>query len=332
MKVAVVGLGYWGPNLMRNFSASDRVTRVFGCDKEEKRIDALKNKFTNVTFNANYDELLSSEDLDVVCLSTPVDTHYELSRKALEVGKHVWVEKPFTSESWQAEELIALAEKKNLVLFVDHTFLYHAPVMKVKEIINSGEIGDIIYYDSVRINLGLFQQDVNVVWDLAPHDFSIMNYLLEKEVKSISANGIANVNQMENIAHIAAYFEDSCFAHFHLNWTSPVKIRRIIIGGTKKMIVYDDLESSEKVKVYDTGVELSNKSDIDKALVQYRIGDMYSPCVGQQEALANATVEFLQAIEEKRNPRTSGIDGLYVVKMIEAANESLKNKGAIKGV
>lgn len=329
MKVAVIGLGYWGPNLIRNFSANKLVKSVVGCDMDQQRLEQLKISFPHIAIEKDYRKLFSSPDIDAVCISTPVNTHYQLAREALESGKHVWVEKPFTAEAWQAEELITIAQQQRRVLFVDHTFIYHSPVIKIKEIIGSGEIGDILYYDSVRINLGLFQRDVNVIWDLAPHDFSIMNYLLGKRVTAISANGIASINKLENIAQVSAYFDDKCFAHFHLNWTSPVKIRRIIIGGNRKMIVYDDLESSEKVKIYNSGVELVAQKDIHHALIQYRVGDMYSPHIDQQEALGRATEEFVSSVIENRQPLTSGHDGLFVVKMIEAANQSLNQKGSL---
>ena len=263
-------------------------------------------------------------------ISTPVDTHYSLAKKSLEAGQHIWVEKPFTSTSKQAEELIEIAERKNLKIFVDHTFIYNGAVIKIKDLIDKNELGNIIYFDSERINLGLFQRDVNVVWDLAPHDLSIMTYLLEKhEVKALVANGIANFNGKENLAHICIYFEDNCFAHFHVNWVSPVKIRRIIIGGDKKMLVYDDMENFEKIKVYDSGVEFKSAESIHEALIQYRIGDMFSPKVNQTEALGLGTQEFIAAIEEDRNPVTSGKDGLAVIRLLEATDISLANMGQI---
>lgn len=329
MKIGVIGLGYWGPNLVRNFQAHKDVKKVIACDIRENRLQVIKEKFPAVELSKDCHSLIDG-DTDIIVISTPVDTHYNLAKKSLEAGKHIWVEKPFTSTSIQAEELIEIAERKNLKIFVDHTFIYNGAVIKIKDLIDKNELGNIIYFDSERINLGLFQRDVNVVWDLAPHDLSIMTYLLEKhEVKALVANGIANFNGKENLAHICIYFEDNCFAHFHVNWVSPVKIRRIIIGGDKKMLVYDDMENFEKIKVYDSGVEFKSAESIHEALIQYRIGDMFSPKVNQTEALGLGTQEFIAAIAENRNPVTSGKDGLAVIRLLEATDISLANMGQI---
>jgi predicted dehydrogenase len=330
MKVGVIGLGYWGPNLVRNFQAQKEVTKVIACDLREERLQSIKVKFPAVELTKECKDIVENNDIDIIVIATPVDTHYKLAKKALEAGKHIWVEKPFTSTSDEAEELIEVAEKRNLKIFVDHTFIYNGAVRKIKELIDKNELGNIIYFDSERINLGLFQKDVNVVWDLAPHDLSIMTYLLENQkVKALAANGIANFNGKENLAHICIYFEDNCFAHFHVNWVSPVKIRRIIVGGNKKMLVYDDMENFEKIKVYDSGVEFPSTESIHEALVQYRIGDMFSPKVNQTEALALGAQEFISAIKENRKPLTSGTEGLAVVKLLEAADISLANMGKI---
>lgn len=330
MKVGVVGLGYWGPNLVRNFLGNNSVSRVIACDKKEERLKAAKLKFPGVELTTDYDQLLST-DIDAVAIATPVNQHYKLAYKALEAGKHIWVEKPFTSTSIEAEKLMEKAELNNLKIFVDHTFIYTGAVKKIKELVQRGEIGDIIYFDSVRINLGLFQHDVNVIWDLVPHDLSIMNYILgNKNITAVSANGIANYYDHENIAHLTIHFENkSCLAHFHVNWTSPVKIRRIIIVGTKKMLVFDDMENSEKIKVYDCGIEMLTTESIHKALVQYRIGDMYAPKILQTEALALGVQEFIDSINNDRQPLTNGKDGLNVVRILEAADKSLKNRGEL---
>jgi len=328
MNVAIIGLGYWGPNLTRNFLGSRSVKKVFVYDINKNRIESIKTKFPEVQIVQNENEIFSNKDIDAFVISTPVNTHYDLAKKSLESGKHIWVEKPFTFTSEEAGKLNDLAEKKNLKIFVDHTFIYTGAVRKMKELINSNEIGDIIYFDSVRINLGLFQSDVNVIWDLAPHDLSIMFYLLDKKPIAVTANGIANFYSHENVAHISVYFENNCFAHFHVNWTSPVKIRRMIAGGVKKMIVFDDMENLEKIKVYDSGIEMKEKEGIYNALVQYRIGDMYSPKVNQTEALALGVEEFIRSIIEDRTPLTNGYDGLKVVKVLEAADKSIKNNGA----
>lgn len=329
MKVGIIGLGYWGPNLVRNFLAHKDVKKVIACDVNEARLELIKEKFPPVELTNNCQNLLESE-VDIIVISTPVDTHYQLAKKALESGKHIWVEKPFTSTSKEAEELIEIADKRNLKVFVDHTFIYNGAVIKIKELIDRNELGNIIYFDSERINLGLFQRDVNVVWDLAPHDLSIMMHLLDKQKpKALAANGIANFRGKENLAHICIYFEDNCFAHFHVNWVSPVKIRRIIVGGDKKMLVYDDMENFEKIKVYDSGVEFKSTESIHEALVQYRIGDMFSPKVNQTEALALGTKEFISSIMENRNPITNGKDGLEIIRLLEAADISLHHQGKL---
>lgn len=327
MKVGIIGLGYWGPNLVRNFLAQPDVEKVVACDQRIERLQFIKSRFPSVHLTDDYTELMI-EDLDIIAIAAPVDTHFDLARKSLEAGKHIWVEKPFTSTTAQAEELIELAEIKNLKIFVDHTFIYTGAVRKMKELVDKGELGNILYFDSERINLGLFQRDVNVVWDLAPHDLSIMNYVLsDHKIEAVCSNGIANYNGFENIAHLSIYFQDNCFAHFHVNWTSPVKIRRMIVGGDKKMLVFDDMENFEKIKVYDSSVEFKTQESIHEALVQYRIGDMFSPKVNQTEALAMGAREFLDAIKENRRPLTDGVDGLNVVKILEASSKSLANRG-----
>ena len=329
MKVGVLGLGYWGPNLVRNFLSNHKVSSVIGCDLSESRRNFIVERFPGVGLCSDFNDMLKM-DLDAIAISTPVATHYEFAKAALDSGKHIWVEKPFTSNSDQAKKLNDLAKKKNLKIFVDHTFVYTGAVRKMKEIVEKNELGDIIYFDSVRVNLGLFQHDVNVMWDLAPHDISILNYLLpNKKVTAIAANGIANYYDHENVAHISVYFDNNCFAHFHVNWTSPVKIRRMILGGKEKMLVFDDMENIEKIKVYDSAVEMKTKESIHEALVQYRTGDMYSPKVVQTEALALGVEEFIASIKEDRKPLTSGLEGLQVVKILEAADESVKNKGKL---
>lgn len=329
MKVGVIGLGYWGPNLVRNFLVHKVVEKVIACDTREERLKVISERFPAAELTNDCKEIINGE-ADVVIIATPVDTHYNLAKKALEHGKHIWVEKPFTSTSKEAEELIEIAESKNLKIFVDHTFIYNGAVRKMKELVEQDELGNIIYFDSERINLGLFQHDVNVVWDLAPHDLSIMNFILDKhKTRALSANGIANFNGKENLAHICVYFEDNCFAHFHVNWVSPVKIRRIIVGGDKKMLVYDDMENFEKIKVYDRGVEFQSPESIHQALIQYRVGDMFSPKLNNTEALAIGAEEFIQSINQDRLPFTSGKDGLAVVKLLEACDKSIANYGEI---
>jgi len=329
MKVAVLGVGYWGPNLIRNFLGNKDVEKVWAADVSEKRLEMVRKKFPGVETTKDVDGIIKSKEIDLVAISTPISHHYTLAKKVLSEGKRLWVEKPFTSTSAQAQELIEISEKKNLPIFVDHTFLYTGAVRKMKELIVNDSIGDILYFDSVRINLGLFQSDVNVIWDLAPHDLSIMFYILDKKPVAVNANGIANYYTHENVAHISVYFNDNCFAHFHINWTSPVKIRKMIVGGSNKMLVFDDMENSEKIKVYDSGIEIKEKEGIYDALVQYRIGDMSSPKVNQTEALALGVEEFINSIKENRQPLTNAYDGLNVVKILEAADKSIKHKGEL---
>lgn len=329
MKVGIIGLGYWGPNLVRNFMANQDVSTVIGCDNNRDRLSAIVKRFPGIGVCDDFKELLKI-DTDIIAIATPVDTHYNFAKQALEAGKHIWVEKPFTSNSKQAVELIELAAKKKLKIFVDHTFIYTGAVRKLKELVDKGEVGNINYFDSVRINLGLFQHDVNVIWDLTPHDLSIMLYLLPKStLKAVAANGIANYNDKENVAHLSVYFKGNTFAHFHVNWTSPVKIRRMILGGSKKMVVFDDMGNFEKIKIYDSGVEMKTPESIHEALVQYRIGDMYSPKVNQTEALKLGVDELITAIKEDRKPLTSGEDGLKVVQILEAANKSIQKNGQL---
>src|SRR5690554_2009421 len=330
MTVGIIGLGYWGPNLVRNFLAQEEVTKVIACDVVPERLKFVKAKYPAAELSDNWKDLLKS-DVDIIVIATPVESHYKFSKEALLAGKHVWVEKPFTSTSAQAEELIEIAERKNLKIFVDHTFIYTGAVRKMKELADSDELGKILYFDSVRINLGIFQKDINVTWDLAPHDLSIMNYVLgdTHKVAAVSANGIANYNGKENIAHLSVYFEDNCFAHFHVNWTSPVKIRKMIVGGDKKMLVFDDMENFEKIKVYNSGIEMKTVESIHEALVQYRTGDMYSPKVNQTEALSLGAKEFIDAIKQNRQPLTDGRQGLAVVKILEASDESIRNRGRL---
>jgi predicted dehydrogenase len=328
MKVGIIGLGYWGPNLVRNFLAQPDVEKVVACDVREDRLKFISQKFPSVYLSKSCDETLTG-DCDLIVIATPVATHFPIAKKALENNKHIWVEKPFTATVSEAEELVEIAESRNLKIFVDHTFIYNGAVIKMKKLIEKNELGDILYFESERINLGLFQKDVNVIWDLAPHDLSIMQFILGKKAKAISSTGIANFNGKENIAHISIYFEDNCFAHFHVNWISPVKIRRMIVGGTKKMLVYDDMENFEKIKVYDSGVDIKSTEGIHEALVQYRIGDMFSPKINQTEALALGARECIDAIKQNRQPLTSGYDGLEVVKLLEASDKSLKSMGQI---
>ncbi|HKI79116.1 MAG TPA: Gfo/Idh/MocA family oxidoreductase [Ignavibacteriaceae bacterium] len=330
MKIGIIGLGYWGPNLVRNFLSNKNISKVVACDIKEERLNHIKSKFPGINVTKNYKDLIEG-DFDGIVIALPVDLHYKFAKEALLAGKHIWVEKPFTSKVSEAEDLIKIAEEKKLKIFVDHTFLYTGAVKKIKELVTSGELGDIIYFDSIRINLGLFQHDINVIWDLAPHDLSIMKYLIpNKQVSGVTACGISNYYELENLAHVSLHFENSsCFAHFHVNWTSPVKIRRMIIAGKKKMLVYDDMENTEKIKIFDCGVDVSSAESLHDILVNYRTGDMYSPKVEQIEALSSAVSEFVNCIINDRLPLTNAYDGLEIVKMLEASDASIKNNGVL---
>lgn len=330
MKVAVVGAGYWGPNLIRNFQMLDEVESVVACDLDEGRLAKMRKLFYGIETSTDYDEVIGRTDIDVVVIATPVSTHHEIAKKALLAGKHCFIEKPMTASVAEAEELIEIAGAKGLKLFVDHTFIYTGAVRKMKEIITSGRLGEIYYFDSVRINLGLFQHDVNVIWDLAPHDLSIMDYLLGQKARSVSAIGSCHVgNGLEDIAYLTLEFENNLIAHFHVNWLAPMKIRKTLIGGTRSMIVYDDTEASEKVKIYDKGIDVTTREGVYDTLVQYRTGDMLSPKLDQEEALAVGTRHFIDCILNDTKPLTDGDAGLNVVRILEASAISIKNRGQL---
>lgn len=327
MKVGVVGLGYWGPNLVRNFLGIENVSEVHAIDKSETRLHQIAKRLPGAKYGSDYEKMLDSSGVDAVAIATPVASHYPLAKMALERGKHVLLEKPLTASVREAEELCNLADKKNLVLMVDHTFLYTGAVMKMKELICSGEIGDLYYFDSVRINLGLFQHDVNVIWDLATHDISIMNHLIDRKPLAVSAYGTSHHNHVEDVAYVVVKFDDNLIAHFHVNWLAPVKIRRILLGGQKKMIVYDDMEPSEKIKVYDKGVEIKSQEGIYETLIQYRTGDMYAPKLDGAEALSLLCNNFVKSVLGETTPASDGISGLNVVRILEAANKSIQQSG-----
>jgi predicted dehydrogenase len=332
INVAVIGYGYWGPNLVRNFLENPATSVSYVCDLDQSRLGILKSKNPHIKTTTNYRDVLKDDNVHLLAISTPVSTHYKLARDALRAGKHVLIEKPMTSSVSQAERLVELAEKNNLILFVDHTFVYTGAVKNIRALISSGKIGDLYYFDSVRVNLGLFQHDINVIWDLAPHDFSVMDYLVSEKPAFVSATGAGRVNgKIEDIAYVSVKFPNGLIAHFHVNWMSPVKIRRIIIGGSKKMIVFDDLSPDEKVKVYDKGVTLLDapKDKIYKNLVQYRIGDMYSPRIEGAEALKVEVAHIVDCIKDKKKPLADGEAGLRVVRLLDAAQRSLKKGGMI---
>jgi predicted dehydrogenase len=328
MKVAVIGAGYWGPNLIRNFLSLDEVGKVVACDTDDERLAKMRKAFHGIETSANHNEIIHRSDIDIIVIATPVSSHFEIAKAALQSGKHVFIEKPMTASTREAEELIELAEKKDLKLFVDHTFIYTGAVRKMKEVITSGRLGEIYYFDSVRVNLGLFQHDVNVIWDLAPHDLSICDYLLASQPIAVSAIGSCHVgNDLEDIAYLTLEFENNLIAHFHVNWLAPMKIRKTLIGGTKSMIVYDDNETSEKVKIYDKGIDVTTREGVYDTLVQYRTGDMLSPKLDQTEALAEGTRHFIDCVLNNKTPLTDGHAGLNVVRVLEASGVSIKNRG-----
>jgi predicted dehydrogenase len=326
MNVGIIGYGYWGKNLVRNFYAQKKATLKVVLDFDKSKLENLQKSYPTVEVTTSLEEFLGK--VDAVAIATPVFTHYELAKKCLEAGKHVVVEKPMTSTYAQAQELINLAEKKGLILMCDHTFLYTGAVQKMKELVESGTIGNINYIDSTRINLGLFQPDVNVLWDLAAHDISICYYLMNEKPIAVQAVGISHTNNgIENIAYLTLHFASNKIAHFNCSWSSPVKVRQMLVGGDKKMIVWNDLEATEKIKVYDTGYELKNEEDKTKILVDYRVGDIYVPKLEGTEALFAMAQDFTEAILQSKKPRATAEIGVLVVQILEASQKSIKNKG-----
>lgn len=330
INVAVIGYGYWGPNLVRNFADNHLTNVSYVCDVDKSRLKMIKNKNSRIKLTADYRDIIRDDNVEIVAIATPVSTHYGIARDMLNAGKHVFIEKPMTASSREGEKLIELAGKKNLTIFVDHPFIYTGAVKVIKDLLSSDEMGDIYYFDSVRVNLGMFQHDVNVIWDLAPHDFSIMDYLISEKPAFISATGASRVfGKVEDIAYVSVRFQSGLIAHFHVNWMSPVKIRKIIIGCSRNMIVFDDLNADEKVKVYDRGIKLMNvsKEQLYKNLVQYRIGNMYSPKIESTEALKAEVTHLADCIKNGKRPVTDGEAGLRVVKLLEAAQNSLRKDG-----
>ena len=327
IRFGVIGYGYWGPNIVRNLRSLDSTQVVAICDKSEIALRRAKQAFPDVQVTDDCSELLSSPDIDAIAVITPVWTHFELAKNALNNGKHVFVEKPFTSTSAQAEELINIAEQKNLQIMVDHTFLFTGAVKKIRQLIDDNTLGKLYYYDSTRVNLGLFQHDVNVLWDLAPHDLSIVDYLIGERPDAIVATGEKHLNGLTDVAYMTAYYPDNVIAHINVNWLSPVKVRTTLIGGEKKMVVWNDLEVDEKIKVYDRGVNMTSREGVYNLLVSYRSGDMWAPKVEAIEALKAELSYFVDCIHSGEPPINDGLAGLRVVRMLEAAEESLNRKG-----
>lgn len=329
VRVGVIGYGYWGPNVARNLRGLDNCEVVAISDKNPATLRRARQAHPGVELTADCFELLTSTQIDAIAVVTPVWTHFELAKSALQNGKHVFVEKPFTSTPQEAEELIELAERKRLKIAVDHTFLFTGAVMKMRQLVDDGILGDLYYYDSTRVNLGLFQHDVSVVWDLAPHDLSIMDYIIQQKPKAVVATGGRHLNGVADMAFITVYFPGKLIAHINVNWLSPVKIRTTLIGGEKKMLVWNDLEADEKIKVYDKGVQITNGQGIYDSLVSYRSGDVWTPRVEQTEALRIELGYFVDCILNDRTPLNDGLAGLRVVRLLEAADRSLNKRGKI---
>ena len=329
INIGVVGYGYWGPNLVRNFSEVDDLKVTMVADLKPENLAKVQKRYPSIKTTSVPDDLLKSPHVDAVAVATPVFFHYELGLKALQAGKHLFMEKPFTSTSDQGLRLMEEAEKRNLMVFVDHTFIYTGAVRRIKEIIAGGHLGRINYYDSVRINLGIFQHDVNVLWDLAVHDLAIMDYLLDRKPVAVAATGVSHVpNGPENIAYLTCFFEDNIIAHFHVNWLAPVKRRTTLIGGDRQMIVYDDMEVTEKVKIYDRGITLNDDPENRyKLLVNYRTGDVWAPQLDITEALRYEASCFADCLINGKKPLSDGKTGLRVVRILEAGSQSLAQKG-----
>ena len=329
--IGVIGYGYWGPNLVRNFAECSGAAVRAVCDTKPERLALVERRYPGVAVTASFAELCAKPEVDAVVIATPVDRHFELAMTALRAGKHVLVEKPMAATSEQAARLIDEAAARRLTLMVDHTFVYTGAVGKMREMTQAGELGEIYYYDSVRINLGLFQHDVNVLWDLAVHDLAIMDDVLSERPVAVSATGLAHVpGKPHNIAYMTMFFESSLIAHVHVNWLSPVKVRRTLLGGSRRMVMFDDLEASEKVKVYDRGISLNpSPENVYQMLVGYRTGDMYAPQLAVAEALGVEAAHFVDCITRSRPPMTGGESGLRVVRLLEAATESMAHQGRL---
>jgi predicted dehydrogenase len=329
VRVGVIGYGYWGPNIVRNLHGLDACEVVSVADENAAMLDRARKTYPALRLTTSPAEVLAAPDIDAVAVITPVWTHFDLARAALEQGKHVFVEKPFTATSAQAEALVELAERKNLRIMVDHTFLFTGAVKKIRELIDNGTLGPLYYFDSTRVNLGLFQHDVSVVWDLAPHDLSIMDHVIGQPPEAVSATGAGHVNDRADMAFITVYFPGKIIAHINVNWLSPVKVRTTLIGARDKMLVWNDLEADEKIKVYDKGVNVTSREGVYEMLVSYRSGDVWAPRVEQTEALKAELAYFADCVVNGKTPFNDGRAGLRIVQMLEAAERSLHARGGV---
>jgi predicted dehydrogenase len=329
VNIGVIGYGYWGPNLVRNFAEAQGANVAAVADLDPKKLETVKRRYPAITVTQRFQDLLEDPSIDAIAVATPVNTHFELGMAALKAGKHLWLEKPMTETSLQARKLVEEAEKRKLVLLVDHTFIYTGAVRKMGEVIKSGDLGRVYYYDSTRVNLGLFQRDVSVISDLAVHDFAILDYLLGEHPSAVSASGINHFpGTPENLAFITLFYDSGTIAHANVSWLAPVKVRQILVGGSKKMIVYDDMQPSEKIKIYDKGVSFTDDpKQIQEMRVGYRTGDMWAPKLATTEALRLEGEHFVDCIENAKTPETDGHLGLRVVELIEAATSSMRGRG-----
>lgn len=329
IRIGVVGCGYWGPNLVRNFTHAPGSEVVAVCDVRRERLDHIRTLYPSIGATTDYRELLRMPGIDAIAIATPVSTHFDLAWQALTAGKHVLVEKPLAATTGEALRLTAEADRRKLTLMVDNTFVYTAAVRRMRDLVASGELGDVYYYDSVRVNLGLFQHDVNVLWDLAVHDLAILDFILPAKATAVSATGMRHVpNQPENIAYLTVFFENSLIAHVHANWMAPVKIRRTLIGGSQKMLLFDDLEPSEKIKIYDKGITIADDpATVYQMRIGYRTGDMWAPNLELTEALAVGARHFIDCVETGARPQTDGASGVRVVRILEAATRSMAERG-----
>jgi predicted dehydrogenase len=329
IKAGIIGYGYWGPNIVRNFQAHPDIQVVRVSDRSTDRLKVLKSNHPEIDCSTDENSILTDPEIDLVAVITSISTHFRLAKKALENGKHVFVEKPFTATSKQAEELIEIAAKKNLLITVDHTFIFTGAVEKMKNLVDQ-ELGNLYYYDSVRVNLGLFQYDANVIWDLAPHDLSIMFYI-NSNFKPVSVNAVGAdhmANGFVDVAYLTVKGNDNFIGHFHCNWLSPVKVRKTLVVGSKKMLVWDDLEADEKIKVYNKQVEkIKDKDEFYNLQMKYHHGEIVIPIVQQSEALKKETAHLVDCLMHNKRPINGGEEGLEVVRILEASDKSLKSGG-----
>lgn len=325
-KLALVGYGYWGPNLLRNFFETPDCEVLYCCDKDLAKLKMVRRRFPSVIITTSFDEIIRDSELDAVVIATPTMLHYELAKKAIESGKDVLVEKPMTINTKEANDLVALAKKFKKILMVDHTFLYNEAVIRIKEILEKKELGDILYIDSIRANLGLFQKDTNAIFDLASHDLSIIQYLFGKKPISVQAFGKSHYNKQEDICYVIVEYKDGTFTHLSLSWLSPLKVRTMTIIGTRKMLVYDDMNFSQKIQVYEKSVDIGPNlfRKLEAAFITYRSGSVWSPNISEKEALGNMAKDFIESITKRREPISNGKLGVLVMELLEKATQSLK--------